>query len=50
MQINFVNDWKSSYGFALCMFSWFKLDEYRSFTIMLMGIGFSLTRGKLLDD
>lgn len=47
MSFNFVNDWKSSYGGSVIMISWLRLDDYFSFTFVVLGIGFSLSKGTL---
>jgi len=49
MKLSFVNDWSSRfhYGGAIIMISWLKLESYKSFSFVVLGIGFSLTKGEL---
>lgn len=49
MRIEFINEYRWNYGFTVCIISYFKMDEYRSWSIVILGLGVSLVKGKIKD-
>lgn len=48
-KIEIVNDWKGGlhYGGSIILIGWLDLDAYKSYSFIVLGIGFSITKGSL---